>query len=148
MAKNIKKFYTRVSQEGESGATRGKVPVALCNELGAGHGDIIEYEVNNGVIVGGHVMSKGERKEYERGLKDAAQKSAPAKVKPKKVKKGKAVVKSSEDEAPRKKKGQGKKKASKPEKPSKRKTKVSFDSDEAPKKKKIKLKKKRRYTSS
>lgn len=143
--KNIERFYTHVKQEGDAGATRGKVSVAMCTALGAGNDDVIEFEVNGGVIVGGHVLSKSEKREYLRE-QGASKRSAPVKKKVGKVKKSKPVVKSSEDEAPRKK---GKSKGKKLAKPSKRKTKVSFESEPRPKKKgKVKLKKKLRRHSS
>lgn len=141
--KNIQRFYTKVRQEGSAGATRGKVSVAFCEAMGANDGDTIEMEVSNGVLIGGHVMSKREVREMESEqkaqakeaakVKKVAKSSAPAK---KKAKKTKPVVKrkSSVDvdsEAPKKtKKGKGKVKASKH-----RKTKVSYDSDPPVKKK-------------
>lgn len=140
--RNIEFFYTVVKQEGDRGATRGKVSVAMCEALGAGDGDIIEYEVDNGTIVGGHVLTKSEKKDY---LREHAREAKPAKKEKPTQKKGKPVVKKKsrnddwDDDEPRpKKKG----------KTSKRKTKVEYESEPTPKKKgkqkpKLSLKKKR-----
>lgn len=146
--KNIERFYTHVKQEGDAGATRGKVSVAMCEALGAGHDDVIEYEVQNGVIVGGHVLSKSEKKEWTREHGGGSRRPA-AKESGKKVKKSKPVVKSSVDEE-RPRKGQKKgKKVKKTVKSSKRATKVSYESQPKAKsgkktKLKLKLKKPRR----
>lgn len=84
MAKaKIEKFYTRVAQEGSAGAVRGKVTVGMCNAIGAGDGDIIEWEVQNGEVIGGHVLSKSERKAHEAEVK-AERKAAKTSSKPKK----------------------------------------------------------------
>jgi hypothetical protein len=134
--KNVQLFYTSIKQEGDAGATRGKIPVAMGREMGAKDGDIIEWEVVNGDCVGGRVLSKAERKAHEREQSVARKASpAPKKAKPS-VKSKQKVAKSSEDEAPRKK---GKKVKHKLSKSGKRATKVSYD--EAPAKGKKKLKK-------
>lgn len=140
--KNIQKFYTHIKQEGEAGAIRGKIPVQMAREMGAGDGDIIEWEVQNGDVVGGSVMSKADKKAYLRengGTRASTRKATPAaKVKPKvKAKASKPVVKT--------KTAGTKVKSSKPVvKSKKRKTSVSFDEDERPTRKpKFKLKKPR-----
>jgi hypothetical protein len=153
--KELLKFYTHVKREGSQGATRGKVPVALCTAVGAGDGDIIEWEVQGGVIVGGHTLSKSERKEYLADQKEEARErqkartpakkarkeSAPSKPKVKgKVKSDKAVVKSKKGKKSRDEEPTPKKKG----KTSKRRTEVEYESEPRPKKKgKLKLGKKK-----
>lgn len=143
--KNVELFHTHIKQEGSEGATRGKIPVAMGRAMGAKDGDVIEWEVVNGDCVGGRVLSKSERREYERGKASAAKSTPPSKKKVKgKVKGTKPVVRSrdeDEDERPSKK---GKKKL---KKPGKRATKVSYEAPETSKKKgkkKLKLKLKKR----
>lgn len=137
MAKReILKFYTVVKQEGERGATRGKVSVGMCEEMGAEDGSVIEFEVSNGLVIGGHVLSKSETKEYlrEHARASPKKKEAPAPKKGKAVAKRKADDEDWDDEdEPRAKKGK------KAVKPNKRKTKVTYE--EPPKKGKPTLKK-------
>lgn len=138
---NVERFYTHIKQEGDAGATRGKIPVQMGRTMGAKDGDIIEWEVVNGDCVGGRVLTKAERKEYER---EQARNATPRKTTTRKVEKPaktKPVVKDKSS-------GSSKPTGKKLVKPSKRRTEVSFDTDERPrrsvKKKPISFKKKRR----
>ena len=126
--KNIERFYTAIKQEGERGAIRGKISAAMAVALGAGDGDIIEWEVQGGVVVGGQTLSKADRREY---LRENARAKAPAKSRPEpkpSKKQGKKVAKrdrdedswdEDEDERPRKSKKTAKSNA--------RKTKVTYE---------------------
>jgi len=136
----IVKYYATVSQEGETGPIRGKIPTGLVRDLRADSGDMIEFEVQGRMIVGGKVLTEKEanRVRNDRAsevtvVKKTATKAkakvkastAPAKTKSKVVEKTKTKTKAKT--APAKTKG------------NKRKTRVDYEEPAAvrrPKKKK------------
>lgn len=153
MAKrHIDRYYVPIRQEGENGATRGKIPAAMVAAMGAKHGGMIEFEIVNGDCIGGRSLNKNEVREIEREKKDAAKaskaskttssprkpaaKASSSKTKPTvKAKSNKRVVETGWDtDEPKPKKKAGK--------AAKRSTKVSYESQPRKKKKgQVKLKK-------
>lgn len=142
MAKaKVEKFYTRVAQEGSNGAVRGKVTVGMCNAIGAGDGDIIEWEVQNGEVIGGRTLTKSERKAHEaevKAEKKAAQKASKPKKSAKPTKSVGKKPKAGKKSAPKETQSKKKKKAGR------RVTKVSYEEPRKPKKGKKKLLKNKR----
>lgn len=123
--KQVERFHTHIKQEGDAGATRGKIPVQMGRAMGAKDGDIIEWEVVGGDCVGGRVLTKAEKREYER---EQARNASPRKTTTKQVekpKKTKPVVKGKSS-------GSTKPVRKKLTKPSNRRTEVAYDTDERP----------------
>lgn len=140
MAKrNVETFFATISQEGESGPVRGKIPAPLVAALGGKSGGGIEFEVRDGEIVGGRAVSPKEanamRKQRDADRTPPKKATTPTKQKVK----AKPVA----DPVPAKKKTKGG--PVKSTKSNKRKTKVEYEEVEsAPKKKKITFGKKKK----
>lgn len=136
MAKEIVKHYATVSQEGEDGPIRGKIPTGLGREMGVVSGSVIEFETQGKVIIGGRVLTQKEA---------ARLRGAPAEDT---IRKPRAVAKKVVAEKPVKKKKVAPAPVPAKKKPvaSKRRTTVEYEEPAVPvkKKKKVSFAKKKR----
>jgi hypothetical protein len=127
------KFHIPISQEGETGPIRGKIPTSMVNAMGMDDGDVLVLEVRGKTVVGGHAATGKEAHRYRsemtpRGRTGGGNGKTSHKV-------GKTAKKKVAA------KGQ-KSGSSKTAKSSKRKTSVKYDSDR-PVRKKFKVTKKK-----
>ncbi len=95
--KEVQMFHTSVVQEGENGPIRGKISVGMSRAMGVKSGDIIAWQVVDGVCVKGSVLSKAEAKAYRKEL------APKAKAKAKVTAKSKPAPKTQKEVAPKKK---------------------------------------------
>lgn len=73
----IQKFTSTINKEGSTGSVRGKIPASLIAEIGAKEGDVVEFHVNKGTIVGAHVMTGKEARQFRaQGRAGSAPKSS------------------------------------------------------------------------
>lgn len=148
----IEKHYATVSQEGEDGPIRGKIPTGLGRALRAESGSMIEFETQGRFIIGGKVLTQ---KEADRVRSESRAKApAPAKAKAKapavktksKVKASAPVAKTKRSTVPTPAPKQKTKQAATTAKSNKRKTAVTYEEPAkkagTPKKKKISFGKK------
>lgn len=75
----IEKHYATVSQEGEAGPIRGKIPTGLTRALRCNSGDMIEFETQGRFIIGGKVLTQKEASK----IREPREVKAPAKSKAK-----------------------------------------------------------------
>lgn len=73
----IEKFTATINREGSTGSVRGKIPASLISAIGAKEGDVVEFHVNRGTLVGGHVMTGKEARQFRAQGRQSFGGSAP-----------------------------------------------------------------------
>jgi hypothetical protein len=130
------RFNIPISQEGETGPIRGKIPTSMVNAMGMDDGDVLVLETRGKTVVGGHAATGKEAARYRSEIaprgRTGGGNGGNGKTGHKVGKGGKKKVVA---------KGQ-KSGSAKSAKSNKRKTSVKYDSDR-PSKKKFSVKKKK-----